>query len=187
MLKITVVEDARQRRLIVEGKLIAPWAVELATAYQTAKADLQTRELIFDPRSLTAISSDEKDVLLQLMISEADADRPHRVINLTVSHPFSHASLIFARIAQIGFRYQRSAFRETSVARHRPEKPPRPCARRRVADSSREQEGGKVPQQRLRLRPAWRPPDLGAIIAPKRERKDMTMCCGENYHSLPAD
>ena len=67
MLKITVVEGARWRRLIVEGKLIAPWAAEVATAYQTAKADLQNRELIVDLRSLTAISSEGEDVLLQLM------------------------------------------------------------------------------------------------------------------------
>ena len=67
MLKITVVDDASQRRLIVEGKLIAPWAAELATAYQTAKADPQNRELIVDLRSLTAISSEGEDVLLQLM------------------------------------------------------------------------------------------------------------------------
>ena len=67
MLKITVVEDARRRRLIVEGKLIAPWAAEVATAYQTAKADLQNRELIVDLRSLTAISAEGEDVLLQLM------------------------------------------------------------------------------------------------------------------------
>ena len=67
MLKITVVDDASQRRLIVEGKLIAPWAAELATAYQTAKADLQNRELIVDLRNLTAISSEGEDVLLQLM------------------------------------------------------------------------------------------------------------------------
>jgi len=51
MLKITVVDDASRRRLIVEGKLIAPWAAELATAYQTAKADLQNRELIVDLRT----------------------------------------------------------------------------------------------------------------------------------------
>jgi anti-anti-sigma regulatory factor len=67
MLKITIVEDARRRRLIVEGKLIAPWAAELGTAYQTAKADLQNRELIVDLRSLTSISSEGRDVLLQLM------------------------------------------------------------------------------------------------------------------------
>ena len=71
MLKITIVEDARRRRLIVEGKLIAPWAAELATAYQTAKADLQNRELIVDLRSLTAISPEGEAVLLQLMREKA--------------------------------------------------------------------------------------------------------------------
>ena len=67
MLKITVVEDQRQRRVIVEGKLMAPWAAELTSAYQTARTDLQGRELIVDLRSLTAISSEGEDVLLQLM------------------------------------------------------------------------------------------------------------------------
>lgn len=67
MLKITIVEDTRRRRLIVEGKLIAPWAAELATTYQTAKADLQNRELIVDLRSVAAISSEGQNVLLQLM------------------------------------------------------------------------------------------------------------------------
>jgi anti-anti-sigma regulatory factor len=67
MLKITVVEDSRQRRVIVEGKLIAPWAAELTSTYQTARTNLQDRELIVDLRSLTAISPEGEDVLLQLM------------------------------------------------------------------------------------------------------------------------
>ena len=67
MLKITVVEDPRRRRVIVEGKLIVPWAAELKNAYQTARTDLQDRELIVDLRSLTAIGPEGEDVLLQLM------------------------------------------------------------------------------------------------------------------------
>jgi anti-anti-sigma regulatory factor len=67
MLKITVVEEQRRRRVIVEGKLIAPWAAELTRAYQTARTDLQDRELIVDLRSLTAISPEGEAVLLQLM------------------------------------------------------------------------------------------------------------------------
>jgi hypothetical protein len=67
MLKITVVQGRRQRRLMVEGKLIAPWAAELTSAYQTARTDLQDRELIVDLRSLTAISPEGEAVLLQLM------------------------------------------------------------------------------------------------------------------------
>ncbi len=71
MLKITVVEDQRRRRVIVEGKLIAPWAAELSTTYQTARTDLQDRELIVDLRNLTAISPEGEEVLLQLMREKA--------------------------------------------------------------------------------------------------------------------
>jgi len=67
MLKITVVEDPRRRQMIVEGRLIAPWAAELTTAYQTARTDLQDRELIVDLRSLTAIGPEGEAVLLRLM------------------------------------------------------------------------------------------------------------------------
>ena len=67
MLKITVVEEQHRRRVVVEGKLIAPWAAELTSAYQTARTDLQDRELIVDLRSLTAISPEGEAALLRLM------------------------------------------------------------------------------------------------------------------------
>ena len=71
MLKITVVEGQRQRRLIVEGRLIAPWAAELPSAYENAQTDLEERELVVDLRSLTAISPEGEAVLLQLMQEKA--------------------------------------------------------------------------------------------------------------------
>jgi endonuclease III-like uncharacterized protein len=67
MLKITVIEDQRRRRVIVEGKLIAPWTAELTSAYRRARTDLQGRELIVDLRSLTVIGPEGADVLLQLI------------------------------------------------------------------------------------------------------------------------
>jgi hypothetical protein len=67
MLKITVVDDSRQRRLIVEGRLIAPWTAELANACRKARSDLRNRKLVVDLRNLTAIGPEGEDVLLQLM------------------------------------------------------------------------------------------------------------------------
>jgi hypothetical protein len=67
MLKISLVEGRRCRRMILEGTLIAPWAAELATLCEKARADLRGRELIVDLRSLTAISPEGENVLLQLM------------------------------------------------------------------------------------------------------------------------
>ena len=67
MLRITVVQGRRRRRLIVEGRLMAPWAAELTSAYETARTDLENRELVVDLRSLTGISPEGEAVLLQLV------------------------------------------------------------------------------------------------------------------------
>ena len=67
MLRITVVENQRVRRVIVEGRLTAPWASELAGACQTAEAGLQNRKLIVDLRNVNAISPEGEDVLLDLI------------------------------------------------------------------------------------------------------------------------
>jgi anti-anti-sigma regulatory factor len=70
MLKISLVDGQRQRRLIVEGTLVSPWASELAIACEEAKSRLQGRELVVDLRSVTAIGPDGERVLLQLMKSK---------------------------------------------------------------------------------------------------------------------
>ena len=67
MFRISLVEGQRERRLIVEGTLVAPWASELAIACEKARADLDGRELIVDLRSLTRIGPEGESVLLQLV------------------------------------------------------------------------------------------------------------------------
>jgi len=67
MLKISVVESHNQRRVIVEGKLIAPWVAELRTACERARADLEDRELIIDLKNVTAINGEGENALLELM------------------------------------------------------------------------------------------------------------------------
>ena len=67
MLKISLIDNARQRRLVVEGKLIAPWAAELRSACEKATADLHGRELVIEMKHVTAISLEGENVILELI------------------------------------------------------------------------------------------------------------------------
>jgi hypothetical protein len=67
MLRISIPESRTQRRLTIEGNLIASWAGELRTACAKARLDLPDRELVIDLRNLTAISQAGENLLLQLM------------------------------------------------------------------------------------------------------------------------
>jgi anti-anti-sigma regulatory factor len=67
MLKISTIESPGRCRLVVEGKLIAPWAAELKTACERARAELRGRKLIVDIRNLPTIDHDGEDILLELM------------------------------------------------------------------------------------------------------------------------
>jgi hypothetical protein len=67
VLRISVGEGRNQRRLLLEGKLIAPWATELRTACEKAKTDLDGRELIVEMNNLSAISQEGENVLLELL------------------------------------------------------------------------------------------------------------------------
>jgi hypothetical protein len=67
MLKISVIDGVTKRRLILEGKLIAPWAAELKAACDRARAGLDGRDLVVDVKHLTAISHAGENLLLELM------------------------------------------------------------------------------------------------------------------------
>lgn len=67
MLKISVIETKTQYRLVLEGKLIAPWTTELSGAREKAARELAGRELVVDVKSLTAIGEDGEGGLLELM------------------------------------------------------------------------------------------------------------------------
>jgi hypothetical protein len=67
MLKISILDTPSHRRLVIEGKLIAPWAAELRSVWREARADLNGRELVIDVKGLTAITEDGENVLLELM------------------------------------------------------------------------------------------------------------------------
>jgi hypothetical protein len=67
MFKISILDTPNHRRLVIEGKLIAPWAAELSSVWREATADLNGRELVIDVKGLTAITEDGENVLLELM------------------------------------------------------------------------------------------------------------------------
>jgi hypothetical protein len=67
MLKISLVDNARQRRVIVEGKLIGPWAAELRSACEKATADLRDLELVVEMKHVTTISQEGENVILELI------------------------------------------------------------------------------------------------------------------------
>ena len=67
MLRISVVDSPTQRRLVLEGKLIAPWEAELSRAWGAAKQELNRRELAIDLANVTFVSQAGENVLLQMM------------------------------------------------------------------------------------------------------------------------
>jgi hypothetical protein len=67
MLKISLLDSPRQRRLVVEGKLIGPWAAELRNACQEARADLRDRELVIEMKHVTTIGEEAQNVIVDLL------------------------------------------------------------------------------------------------------------------------
>jgi hypothetical protein len=67
MLKISLVDSRTQRRLVLEGRLVAPWVAELRTAWDRAKAELDGRELVIDIESVIVISQEAENTLLDIM------------------------------------------------------------------------------------------------------------------------
>ena len=78
MLKMSLVDSARQCRLIVEGKLVAPWTVELRNACEEARTGLHGRELVVEIKHVTTISQEGENVILEL-INEGIRFRGHGV------------------------------------------------------------------------------------------------------------
>ena len=66
-MKISIIESDKERRLILEGKLIAPWATELQRACDEARQSLRGREIGLDLKNLTVISQEGENLLAALM------------------------------------------------------------------------------------------------------------------------
>ena len=67
MSKILLIDGLSERRLVLEGKLIAPWTAELRAAREHARADLDDRELVIDMKHVTTISQEGENLLCEFM------------------------------------------------------------------------------------------------------------------------
>ena len=67
MLKISIIDTSAQCRLVLDGKLIAPWVTELKKTWKTLGADLGEREFVVDLGDVTFISREGENALLELM------------------------------------------------------------------------------------------------------------------------
>jgi hypothetical protein len=67
MLKISIADSDKERRLILEGKLIAPWTTEVQRVCHEARQSLRGREIGLDLKNLTVISQEGENLLAALM------------------------------------------------------------------------------------------------------------------------
>jgi anti-anti-sigma regulatory factor len=67
MLKITMIETEVQRKLILAGRIVEPWAGELNRAWERACNSLGGRTVVVDLSGVTVISGDGTRVLHEMM------------------------------------------------------------------------------------------------------------------------
>jgi anti-anti-sigma regulatory factor len=67
MLKITVVDTRGVRKLVVEGKLVAPWTAELHETWSRVRGDLNGRKLVIDLNEVTFISREGEQAIVDLI------------------------------------------------------------------------------------------------------------------------
>ncbi len=79
MLKISINDDTRVAALKVEGKIVGPWAAELARAWPDLWASTSQKELRLDIRNVTFMDRDGTQVLREIVRAtgaEVLADSP---------------------------------------------------------------------------------------------------------------
>lgn len=71
MLKITSLNSAGSRTLVVEGKLVDPWLVELERIWNETGGVRGSQPVLVDLKDVTAISERGERLLLQMMVEGA--------------------------------------------------------------------------------------------------------------------
>jgi hypothetical protein len=71
MLKITSLESAKQRTLVLEGKLVDPWLTELERMWAESREGSDPRSVLIDMKDVTDISQRGENLLRQMMVDGA--------------------------------------------------------------------------------------------------------------------
>jgi hypothetical protein len=66
MLKITILDSARELRFRLEGKLSGPWVTELRQCWQTASSTVSGRSAVADLREVDFVDPDGQQLLSDL-------------------------------------------------------------------------------------------------------------------------
>jgi hypothetical protein len=101
MLKISVVDGRNRCRLVLEGRLVAPWVDELRTAWNRAKAEFDGRELVIDMENVMVVSQEAENTLLQMM-NEGARFRCSGVLTKHVLHQLKRRSQKNPEQAEMG-------------------------------------------------------------------------------------
>lgn len=67
MLKITAMTSGKQRKLVLEGKLVDPWVTELKKSWTDLQLQTQPEQIEVDLKDVTAISQQGENLLFQMM------------------------------------------------------------------------------------------------------------------------
>jgi hypothetical protein len=67
MLRISTLDTADERRLVVEGTLVNPWVAELRRTSGAAGSSLDGRSLVIDLTNATTIDREGEAAILELM------------------------------------------------------------------------------------------------------------------------
>ena len=71
MLRISIKDTHGKSKLVLQGKLVAPWTAEVESAWRDATERLEGRKLVIDLNDVTFVSPEGEDMLLKLMCAGA--------------------------------------------------------------------------------------------------------------------
>ena len=90
MLKITAVDTANRRTLVLEGQLIDPWVTELERSWIEARASGGAHSIVVDLKDVTAISQRGENVLYKMMADGAEFNCCRGVLTRHVLEQLKH-------------------------------------------------------------------------------------------------